>query len=116
MRIFIIAAIASLCAAPAAAHDPRECRTVLAQFEKHRKAFEESAAVIGPSLDRLSAAYDEADAVDSHAERHAAIYRQFVARYPVLRLHLAEATIATSEAVSAAARAIFCLRREKDSP
>ena len=116
MRIFLIVAIASLCAAPVGAHAPHECRTVLAQFEKHRKAFEESAAVIGPSLDRLSAAYDEADAADSHARRHAAIYRHFVATFPVLRLHLAEATIATSEAMSAAARAIFCLKREEGSP
>ncbi len=116
MRIFLTAAMISLSVAPAGAHPPHECRTVLAQFEKHRQAFEDSAAVTGPSLDRLSAAYDKADAVDNHAERHAVIYRHFVATYPVLRLHLAEATIATSEAMSAAARAIFCLKRQEGSP
>ena len=103
-------------AVSAPAHPPQGCRTTLAQFKEHREAFETSAAVAGPILDRLSAAYEEVAATDSHARRHAVLYRHFVTDYPLLQLHLSEMMISTSDAMSASARAIFCLTREKGSP
>lgn len=113
MRLLPIGAIAGLCAASAAAHDPRECRTELARFEEHRTAFETSADAAGPILERLSEAYDEAVAADGPARRHAVLYRHFVAAYPELRPHLTGTAETGREAVAAAVRAIVCLRREK---
>lgn len=111
----ILIAAAGLCAAPAAARDPHECRTVLARFDEHRMAYEKSMAVAVPVLDRLAAAFDEVEGPNSsHADRHAVLYRHFVARYPLLRLHLSEITISSSDAMAAAATAMFCLKRETE--
>lgn len=116
MRLVIFVVVVSLCAASAAAHDPRECRTTLVEFDKHRQVLEESAAVAAPVLDRLSKAFDEAVRTGNRAHRHAVLYRHFVARYPELRPHLSKITGSATEAMAAAARAIICLAREKETP
>lgn len=115
MRVLLIAVIACLCAAPASAHPPHECRTTLARFAEHREALETSAAMTGPILERLSQAWDEAEAAGSHAQRHATIYRHFVVNYPVLRPHLYVLAESAPAAIAAATRAIICLQREEEA-
>lgn len=111
-----IAVAGSLCAASAAAHDPHECRTAMAQFAEHRKAFEENAAETGPIIERLSEAFDEATATGDPSRRHAVIYRHFVNEFPRMRPHLSTITGSAADAMAAAARAISCLAREESPP
>ena len=126
-KLLPILAAAGLWIAPAAAHPPHECRTALANFARHAaifeegaKAFEESKAVTRPTLERLFAAWDEVGEADSHAHRHATVYRHFVADFPRLREHLTteaesseRAIHTTRQAIHWARRAIFCLGRDR---
>ncbi len=102
--------------ASADAHSARECRTALAAFDAERAAFEESMEIAGPILERLSAAWEEADGSGSHAGRHAVLYRHFVGDFPEMRPRLSDAAAAASKAMDAAGRAIFCLSREREPP
>lgn len=108
----IIFAVAGLWAASAAAHPPGECRTVLAGFARHAEAFAESRKVTRPALARLLAEWDKVETADSHAGRHAAIYR-FAARFPGLGPQLAAELESSEAAMEWAERAIFCLQRER---
>ena len=112
----MLLAVAILWAAPAATHPPDECRTTLANFEAHAKTFEESAKVTRPVLARLFAAWDEIEHAESHARRHALIFRHFVAGLPLLRTHLSTEAESSVEAVRWARQAIFCLRRDRPTP
>ena len=115
LRIVLLAATV-LWAAPAATHPPDECRTTLANFDAHAKAFEESAKVTRPVLAGLFAAWDEIEQADSHARRHALIFRHFVAGFPLLSTHLWAETESSDEAIRWARRAIFCLMRDRPTP
>ena len=106
-------AAAGMWAAPAAAHPPEECRTTLESFSAHAATFAESRKIAGPVLERLFAAWDEVEAADGHARRHATIYRHFVAEFPGLRVHLAAEVESSAEAVAWARTAIFCLTRDR---
>ena len=108
----IIVAAAGLWAASAAAHPPGECRTMLAGFARHAEALAESRKVTRPALARLLAEWDQVEMADDHAGRHAAIYR-FAAGFPALRPHLAAELESSKAAMEWAARAIFCLKRER---
>ncbi|MDE0334051.1 MAG: hypothetical protein OXI64_03765 [Defluviicoccus sp.] len=108
-----VLAAASLAAVPVAAHPPEECRTALAGFARHAEAFEETRTVAGPVLDRLFAAWDEVEAADSHALRHAIVYRHFVTEFPRLRAHLSKDAESSAKAVQSAGKAIFCLARDR---
>lgn len=115
-RALLAAGALSLCAASAAAHDPRECRTAMAQFAEHRKAFEKDAKETAPIVKRLSEAFDEATASGTFAERHAVIYRHFVNEFPRMRPHLSTITGSAADAMAAAIKVIVCLAREKPPP
>ena len=112
MKRMIIFASAGLWAASAAAHPPEECRTALAGFARHADAFAETRKVTRPALARLLAAWGKVEAADSHAGRHAAIYR-FAAGFSSLGSHLAAELESSEAAMNWAARAIFCLQRER---
>lgn len=115
-RLLPIAVAARLCAATAAAHDPHECRTAMAQFAEHRKVFEDAAAETGPIVERLSEALDEAAATENPSRRHAVIYRHFVNEFPRMRPHLSTITGTAADAMAAAARVIVCLARKEPPP
>ncbi|MCY4550313.1 MAG: hypothetical protein OXC28_18260 [Defluviicoccus sp.] len=112
MKRTMIFVAASLWASAAAAHPPEECRTALAGFARHAEAFAETRKVTRPALARLLAAWDEVEAADGLAGRHAAIYR-FASGFPRLGSHLAAELESSEAAMDWAARAIFCLRRER---
>ena len=106
-------AAAGMWATPAAAHPPDECRTTLESFSTHAATFAESRKIAGPVFERLFAAWDEVEAAESHARRHATIYRHFVAEFPRLRVHLTAEIESSAEAVAWARKAIFCLNRDR---
>ena len=106
-------AAGGLLSSPAAAHPPDECRTTLANFQSHAKDFEESSEVTRPALENLFAAWEEVEDADSHARRHAVIYRHFVAHFPRLRTHLSTEAESSVKAIHWARRAIFCLTRDR---
>ncbi|MCY4550982.1 MAG: hypothetical protein OXC28_21690 [Defluviicoccus sp.] len=112
MKRTIIFAAAGLWAASAAAHPPDECRTVLAGFSRHAEAFAETRKVTRPAFARLMAAWDQIEAAEGHAGRHAAIYL-FASGFPALGPQLAAELESSEAAMKWAARAIFCLRRER---
>ncbi len=99
-------------AASAAAHPPDECRTVLAGFDRHAQAFAETRKVTRSALARLLAACGKVEAADGHAARHVEIYR-FAADFPRLGSHPAAGMESSGAALEWAARAIFCLQRER---
>lgn len=113
MAATAIVSALGLSVASASAHPPAECRTALTNFAEQAGAFQEGNEATRPVLQRLFTAWDEVVEGESHAHRHAVIYRHFVAEFPLLMPRLADQTEAATQALHWARRAIFCLTRDR---